>query len=195
MVIQKQTHKRFFRCTISSPLVKPLPLTCSLLQKLGDGISRCRKFQRFFVWICGWTNGRGVSGRKHISRNYQRVWSDGWRMLWSKMMLQIFFFRYFTVIPSTQSQLEVTLTFGGDHQLTGQSQRGHRVLVNQSREAAYRQQVIPPLNQIMALSRERLTTQTLTEVGFVGTTLETDAFGARLNQEVPHQFVGHVTHW
>lgn len=114
------------------------------------------------------------------------------------MMLQIFFVRYFTVIlacPSTQSQLEVTLTFGGDHQLTGQSQRGHRVLVNQSREAAYGQQVIPPLNRITALSRERPTTQTLTEIGFVGTTLETDAFGARLDQEVPHQFVGHVTDW
>ncbi len=36
---------------------------------------------------------------------------------------------------------------------------------------------------------------TLTKVGFIGTTLQTDTFGAGLNQEVPHQLISHVTNW
>lgn len=36
--------------------------------------------------------------------------------------------------------MTATLTFGGDHQLTGQSQRGHGVLVNQSGETTYEQE-------------------------------------------------------
>lgn len=33
----------------------------------------------------------------------------------------------------------------------------------------------------------------LTKVGFVGTALQAHAFGARLNQEVPHQLARDVT--
>ena len=35
----------------------------------------------------------------------------------------------------------------------------------------------------------------LTKVGLVGAALQTDALGARLDQEVPHQLVGLVTNW
>lgn len=52
------------------------------------------------------------------------------------------------------------------------------------------------LNWITLISHEETRqTSKLTKVGFIGTTLQTDAFGTRLDQEVPHQLISYVTNW
>lgn len=43
------------------------------------------------------------------------------------------------------------------------------------------------------LQTEKKHQQKLTKIGFIGTALQADTFGVRLNQEVPHQLVSHVT--
>lgn len=53
-------------------------------------------------------------------------------------------------------KMTVTRTFGGDHQLTGQSQRGHGVLVNQSGETTYEQKHDSLSNWIILSSKKKL---------------------------------------
>lgn len=84
--------------------VKFLLLTCSLLQKLNHRISRRGQFQRLFVRVCGRQNNSCLPPLTFVYK-----------------CCKAFRFRR-----------RATLTFGGDHQLTGQSQRSHGVLVNQS---------------------------------------------------------------
>lgn len=48
------------------------------------------------------------------------------------------------------------LTFGGDHELTGQSQRSHGVLVHQGRETACTHKDIPLLNCITLTAGETM---------------------------------------
>lgn len=115
---------------------KFLLLTCSLLQKLNNRISRCGKFQRLFIWVCEWWQKRQERIRTSKSGklwdNDQTTWFGEFELVLTNILDSTVWCA--SLSAKSWESMRVKLTFGGDHQLAGQSQRSHRVLVHESRE-------------------------------------------------------------